>query len=63
MTSYSFYTDIKCSLELALLRTFANPALSRLFDKTGEFRKRGQHRYDDITLLIFAFMQVGYYDC
>lgn len=60
MTSYSFYTDVKRSLELALFRTFASPTVSGLLDKTGEFRKRGQRRYDDTALLIFAFMQVGY---
>lgn len=60
MTSYSFHTDIKRALELALFRTFASPAVSGLLHRTGEFRKRGQRRYDDTALLIFAFMQTGY---
>ncbi|WP_298357961.1 oxygenase MpaB family protein [Runella sp.] len=60
MTSYEFPFDMVRSLELALFHTYASPSISSLLQKTGEFVKRGQKRYDDTGILIAQFMQAGY---
>jgi len=60
MTGYEFPWDIVRSLEVALMRTFCNPNVSKLLHRTGEFRKHGQKRYDDTALLVAEFMQNGY---
>ncbi len=48
------------ALEIALLRSYASPPVSRLLDATGEFRERGQKRYDDTALIVAEFMKNGY---
>ena len=58
--SYEFPFDIVRALELALFRTFGGPDGSGLLDRTGEFRKRGQKRYDDTAILISEFLYDGY---
>ncbi|MFN8344972.1 MAG: oxygenase MpaB family protein [Spirosomataceae bacterium] len=60
MTSYEFPFDMVRALELALFHTYASPSISSLLQKTGEFVKRGQKRYDDTSILIAQFMQEGY---
>lgn len=60
MTAYEFPFDMVRSLELALFHTYASPSISILLQKTGEFVKRGQKRYDDTGILIAQFMQAGY---
>ena len=60
LVGYEFPWDFQRSLEIALLRTFASPSISGLLDATGEFRKRGQKRYDDTSLLVAEFMKHGY---
>ncbi|MEA5403648.1 hypothetical protein VB776_12050 [Arcicella sp. DC2W] len=60
MTAYEFPFDMVRSLELALFHTYASPSISGLLQKTGEFVKRGQKRYDDTGILIAQFMQAGY---
>ncbi len=60
MTGYEFPWDIVRALEVALMRTFCSPRISGLLDRTGEFRKHGQKRYDDTALLVAEFMQNGY---
>ncbi len=47
LACYEFPWDMTRSLELALLRTFCSPAVSRLLDQTKEFVGRPQKRYDD----------------
>ena len=60
MTGYEFPWDVVRSLEVALMRTFCSPKISGLLNRTGEFRKHGQKRYDDTALLVAEFMQNGY---
>jgi hypothetical protein len=57
---YEFPWDMTRSLEIALFRTFAVPAISALLDQTGEFRHRPQQRYDDTDLLVSALLEEGY---
>jgi hypothetical protein len=44
---HEFPFDTTRALELALFKTFASPTIAALLDSTGEFRLRGQKRYDD----------------
>ena len=60
MTGYEFPWDIVRALEVALMRTFCSPHISGLLNRTGEFKKHGQKRYDDTALLVAEFMQNGY---
>jgi hypothetical protein len=60
MIGYEFPWDMTRALEMALFRTFASPSVSALLDRTGEFGKAGQKRYDDTGVLIGEFMQNGY---
>ena len=47
LACYEFPFDITRSLELALFHTYGSVSVSRLLDRTGEFCKFGQKRYDD----------------
>lgn len=60
LTSYEFPWDITRSLELALFYTYGSNRVSRLLDRTGEFRDHGQKRYDDTRLLIAHLMESGW---
>jgi hypothetical protein len=60
MTGYEFPWDVVRALEVALMRTFCSPSVSALLNRTGEFRRHGQKRYDDTALLIAEFMHHGY---
>lgn len=60
MSGYEFPWDIQRSLELALMRTFCVPTISALLDKTGEFKRRPQKRYDDTGLLTTEIVKWGY---
>jgi len=60
LSCYEFPFDISRCLELALFHTYASVSVSRLLDKTGEFRRYGQKRYDDTRLLISHFLEEGY---
>jgi hypothetical protein len=60
MTGYEFPWDVVRALEVALMRTFCSPRISKLLHRTGEFRKHGQKRYDDTAILVAEFMQNGY---
>ena len=59
-TVYEFPFDTTRSLEYALFRTFASPAVSRLLDSTGEFGQRAQRRYDDTDLILSTIVESGY---
>lgn len=48
------------SLELALFRTFVAPSIAGLLDRTGEFGKRTQKRYDDTDLILSEMVEYGY---
>ena len=60
LACYEFPFDITRSLELALFHTYGSVSVSRLLDRTGEFRKFGQKRYDDTRVLIAHCLEGGY---
>jgi hypothetical protein len=55
-----FPWDTTRALEFALFRTFCVPAISALLDKTQEFGKRAQKRYDDTDIIVSEMMEHGY---
>lgn len=59
LSCYEFPFDIVRALELALFHTYGSKSVAHLLHTTGEFRERGQKRYDDTRLLIAHFMQEG----
>jgi hypothetical protein len=58
--AYEYPWLIKKSLEFALFRTYGVPKSSQLLDKSGQFRRHGQRRYDDTSLLIAEITENGY---
>jgi hypothetical protein len=60
LSVYEFSWDLKRAGELALFYSYASASVSRLLDRTGEFERRGQLRYDDTQLLIGAFVESGW---
>ena len=59
-TCFEFPWDTTRSLELALFRTFAVPSIAELLDRTGEFGRAAQKRYDDTDLILSAIVEAGY---
>jgi hypothetical protein len=59
-TCFDFPFDTTRALEFALFRTYCVPSISALLDKTGEFRKRPQKRYDDTDIIVSELMERGY---
>jgi hypothetical protein len=57
---HEFPFDTARALELAFFKTFASPTIAALLDSTGEFRLRGQKRYDDTDILISTFSEDGW---
>jgi len=57
---FEFPFDTTRALEFALFRTFCVPSISALLDRTGEFEKRAQKRYDDTDILISELIEWGY---
>lgn len=60
LSVYEFAWDLKRAGEMALFYSYASASVSRLLDRTGEFERRGQLRYDDTQLLIGAFVESGW---
>lgn len=60
LVSYEFSWDIRRALEVALLYTYASAPVAKLLDRTGEFARHGQKRYDDTALLIGHFVESGW---
>lgn len=60
LAGYEFPWDLTRALEVALLRTFCVPSISRLLDKTGEFRHHAQKRYDDTGIVVSEVFKQGY---
>ncbi len=48
------------SLEIALMKTYCVPSISKLLDKTGEFRDHPQKRYDDTSIIVVEMSKWGY---
>ena len=57
---YEFCWDSTRALELALYRTYCVPSISGLLDRTGEFYRRAQRRYDDTALLVAELIEWGF---
>lgn len=57
---YEFSWDSIRALELALFRTYCVPSISELLDRTGEFRRNPQRRYDDTAILLAEICKWGY---
>ncbi|WP_224365064.1 oxygenase MpaB family protein [Hyalangium versicolor] len=60
LATYEFPFDLQRALEVALFHTYGSQSVSRLLDRTGEFSKRGQKRYDDTRLLLTHFTESGW---
>ncbi len=60
ITCYEFPFDTTRSLEFALYRTYAVPSVAALLDRTGEFNRRAQKRYDDTDLILSEISEHGY---
>ncbi|GAB3695638.1 oxygenase MpaB family protein [Saccharopolyspora tripterygii] len=56
LSQYEFPWDFTRSLELALFRTYAVPTIGRLLDRTGEFTRCTQKRYDDTVLVLYEIL-------
>jgi len=57
---YEFPWDSIRALEIALYRTYCVPSISALLDRTGEFQKNTQRRYDDTSILVAEMCEWGY---
>ncbi|MCI0733772.1 MAG: DUF2236 domain-containing protein [Methylococcaceae bacterium] len=57
---YEFSWDSIRALEIALYRTYCVPGISGLLDRTGEFYRAAQRRYDDTAILIAEICEWGY---
>jgi hypothetical protein len=55
-----FSWDSIRALEIALYRTYCVPSISALLDRTGEFYRHTQRRYDDTAILIAEMCEWGY---
>ncbi|MBD2297329.1 DUF2236 domain-containing protein [Nostoc sp. FACHB-87] len=60
MSGYEFSWEMQRSLEIALMRTYCVPSMSKLLDKTKEFHQRPQKRYDDTSILLVEIVKWGY---
>jgi hypothetical protein len=56
---YEFPWDYARALELALFRTFAVPSISGILDRSQEFEKQPQKRYDDTDLILSEILENG----
>jgi hypothetical protein len=57
---YEFPWDSIRALEIALYRTYCVPSISKLLDRTGEFHRNTQRRYDDTSILVAEMCEWGY---
>jgi hypothetical protein len=55
-----FPFDTTRALEFALFRTFCVPSVGTLLDRTQEFGRRPQKRYDDTDIIISEIIECGY---
>ncbi|MEH2249558.1 hypothetical protein [Nostoc sp.] len=60
MVGYEFPWDLVRSLEVALMRTYCIPSISKLLAQTGEFHNRPQKRYDDTSIIVVEISKWGY---
>lgn len=60
LSAWDFPWDTEKALEFALFRTYAVPSISGLLDRTGEFARRTQKRYDDTALILAEIAENGF---
>ncbi len=60
LSCYEFPFDVTRALEVALFHTYGSQSVARLLDRTGQFQRHGQKRYDDTNVLIALFMEAGW---
>jgi hypothetical protein len=60
LSCYEFPFDMTRALEVALFHTYGSASVARLLDRTGQFQRHGQKRYDDTNVLIALFMEAGF---
>ncbi|NVB42522.1 DUF2236 domain-containing protein [Pseudenhygromyxa sp. WMMC2535] len=59
LSNHVFPLDVFVATELAQLRTFTIPTISRLLHATGEYEKRGGKRVDDTKLVLTEIFDPG----
>jgi hypothetical protein len=60
MLGYEFPWEIRRGIDLANLKNFCVPSISKLLDRTGEYRYRTQKRYDDTLIFGIEILKWGY---
>ncbi len=60
MNGHEFPWDMTRSLEVALMRTYCVPSISKLLNQTGEFTHCPQKRYDDTSIIVGEMIKWGY---
>ncbi|WP_369221370.1 oxygenase MpaB family protein [Streptomyces sp. R39] len=59
ITHYEFPRDYLHGTSIAFLRDYGVPRISQLLDRTQEFERAGQKRYDDTVLLAYEMVREG----
>ena len=59
LTQYEFPWDYLQGVSVAFLRDYGVPRISRLLDRTQEFERAGQKRYDDTVLIAYELVRDG----
>jgi hypothetical protein len=59
ITHYEFPDDYLHGTSIAFLRDYGVPRISRLLDRTQEFERAGQKRYDDTVLMAYEMVREG----
>ncbi|NYV77872.1 oxygenase MpaB family protein [Streptomyces sp. UH6] len=59
ITHYEFPDDYLHGTSFAFLRDYGVPRISRLLDRTQEFERAGQKRYDDTVLVAYEMVRDG----
>ncbi|KOT42595.1 L-aspartate oxidase [Streptomyces caelestis] len=59
ITHYEFPRDYLHGTSIAFLRDYGVPRVSRLLDRTQEFERAGQKRYDDTVLITYEMVREG----
>ncbi|MGW0148827.1 oxygenase MpaB family protein [Streptomyces sp. NPDC003333] len=59
ITQYEFPRDYLHGTSIAFLRDYGVPRISQLLDRTQEFERAGQKRYDDTVLIAYEMVRDG----
>ncbi|MCX4553796.1 oxygenase MpaB family protein [Streptomyces sp. NBC_01500] len=60
ISQYEFPWDYAQGVSVAFLRDYGVPRISQLLDRTQEFEKAGQKRYDDTVLIGYEMVRDGF---